>query len=70
MNTEQYQLGKELDSFNHQQVQNEILAILENGSSVVIDMSACHFQCWSARVALFQESGSLEGAEDMPVRNQ
>lgn len=43
MNTEQYQLGKELDSFNHQQVQNEILAILENGSSVVIDMSACHY---------------------------
>jgi len=43
MNEERYQVGKELDSFNYQQVQDDILAILERGSSVVIDMTACHY---------------------------
>ena len=40
---ETYQLGKELDSFNHQQVQDDILAILEKGISVLLDMAACHY---------------------------
>ena len=40
---ERYQLGKELDSFNYQQVQDDILAILEKGCSVVIDMTACNY---------------------------
>jgi anti-sigma B factor antagonist len=43
MNTESYKLGTELDSFNHQQVQNDILAILEKGCSAVIDMTACNY---------------------------
>jgi anti-sigma B factor antagonist len=43
MNTETYQLGEELDSFNYQQVQDDILAILEKGSSVVLDMTACNY---------------------------
>ena len=43
MNTETYKLGAELDSFNYQQVQDDILAILEKGSSVVLDMSACNY---------------------------
>jgi anti-anti-sigma factor len=43
MNTETYQLGKELDSFNYQEVQNAILAILEKGCSVELDMSACNY---------------------------
>ena len=43
MNTEVYQLGKELDSFNYQQVQDDILAILEKGSNAVIDMTACNY---------------------------
>jgi len=43
MNTEVYQVAKELDSFNYQQVQNDILAILEKGSNAVIDMTACHY---------------------------
>ena len=38
MNTEVYQLGKELDSFNYQQVQDDILAILEKGSNAVKDV--------------------------------
>ena len=40
---ETYQLCKELDSFNYQQVQDDILAILEKGSNVVLDMTACHY---------------------------
>ena len=43
MNTETYQLGEELDSFNYQEVQNAILAILEKGCSVELDMSACNY---------------------------
>ncbi len=43
MNTETYQLGKELDSFNYQEVQNAILAILEKGCSVELDMTACNY---------------------------
>ncbi len=43
MNMKTYQLGKVLDSFNHEQVQDDILAILETGCSVLLDMSACHY---------------------------
>ena len=43
MNTETYKLGAELDSFNYQQVQDDILAILEIGSSVLLDMTDCHY---------------------------
>ena len=43
MNTETYKLGAELDSFNSDEVQNGILAILEKGCSVVLDMSACNY---------------------------
>ena len=43
MNSEKYQLAKELDSFNHQEVQNDILAILEKGNNVILDMSDCNY---------------------------
>ncbi|MBO7418328.1 MAG: STAS domain-containing protein [Bacteroidaceae bacterium] len=43
MNTEVYRLGEELDSFNYQQVQEGILAILEKGCSVVLDMTNCKY---------------------------
>ena len=43
MNIERYQIGKELDSFNYQQVREDILAILEKGSNVVIDMTECTY---------------------------
>ncbi|MBP5777528.1 MAG: STAS domain-containing protein [Prevotella sp.] len=43
MNTESYKLGKELDSFNYQEVQDGILAILEKGNCVVLDMTDCHY---------------------------
>ena len=40
---ETYKVGEKLDSFNYQQVQADILAILEKGSSVLIDMNACNY---------------------------
>ena len=40
---ESYKVGEKLDSFNYQQVQADILAILEKGSSVLIDMNACNY---------------------------
>ena len=43
MNTETYKLGAELDSFNYQQVQDDILAILNGGASVVLDMTDCNY---------------------------
>ena len=43
MDTETYVLGEELDSFNHQEVQEGIKAILEKGNSAVLDMTACKY---------------------------
>lgn len=43
MNTETYKLGKELDSFNSEEVQKGILDLLEQGGSVVLDMTACKY---------------------------
>ncbi|MBO4662185.1 MAG: STAS domain-containing protein [Bacteroidaceae bacterium] len=40
---ETYKLDKALDSFNYQQVQDDIMGILERGSGVMIDMSACNY---------------------------
>ena len=40
---ETYKLGKELDSFNYQEVQDGILAILEKGCDAVLDMTACKY---------------------------
>ena len=36
-------MGERLDSFNYQQVQDDVQAILEKGSSVLLDMTACHY---------------------------
>ena len=43
MNKDNYQIGEERDSFNYQQVQEDILAILETGCSAVLDMTACKY---------------------------
>ena len=40
---ESYKVGERLDSFNYQQVQDDVQAILEKGSSVLLDMTACHY---------------------------
>ena len=56
MNLEVYQLGEELDSFNYQQVQDDILAILEKGSDTVIDMTACKYiSSMGLRVLLYSK---------------
>lgn len=43
MNIESYQLSKELDSFNYEQVQKELLDILEKGCNVILNMSNCRY---------------------------
>ena len=54
MNIETYKVGERLDSFNYQQVQNDILAILEKGSNVLVDMNACNYiSSTGLRVLLF-----------------
>ena len=58
MNTETYKLGEELDSFNYKQVQEEILAILEKGCNVVLDMAACKYiSSTGLRVLLYTKKG-------------
>ena len=56
MNTETYKLGEELDSFNHEQVQKEILTILEKGCDAVLDMTDCKYiSCTGLRVLLYSK---------------
>ena len=43
MNLEVYQLDEQLDSFNSQEVQGDILDILEKGCNVVVDMTVCDY---------------------------
>ena len=56
MNLEKYQVGSTLDSFNYQQVQNDIEAIMERGCDTVIDMTACNYiSSIGLRVLLFSK---------------
>ena len=43
MNIEIYSLGARLDSFNYQEVQDALLAIIEKGCNAVLDMTACNY---------------------------
>lgn len=43
MSIEIYKIGESLDSFNYQQVQDDILAIMEKGSNAVVDMTVCNY---------------------------
>ena len=43
MNMEIYKLAEGLDSFNSDEVQNGIQAILEKGSNAVLDMTGCNY---------------------------
>ena len=43
MDTEVYKLGTELDSFNSQEVQDGLKAILEKGCNAVLDMTDCKY---------------------------
>ena len=54
MDTESYKLGEELDSFNYQEVQDGILAILEKGCNAELDMTDCKYiSSTGLRVLLF-----------------
>ena len=54
MDTESYKLGEELDSFNSEDVQNGILAILNKGCNAVLDMTDCNYiSSTGLRVLLF-----------------
>ena len=56
MDIETYQLGKELDSFNYQKEQDGILAILEKGHHVILDMTACQYvSSMGLRVLLYSK---------------
>ena len=43
MNAEVYKLGASLDSSNNAQEQEKILAIFDNGNSVILDMTDCTY---------------------------
>jgi len=65
MNIEIYSLGERLDSFNYQEVQDALLAIIEKGCSAVLDMTACNYvSSTGLRVLLYSkkvaESKSLQ----------
>ena len=54
MDTESYKLGEELDSFNSEEVQNGIRAILNKGCNAVLDMTDCNYiSSTGLRVLLF-----------------
>ena len=38
-----YKLGAELNSYNYQEVQDGIMAILQKGSNVVLYMTGCKY---------------------------
>ena len=54
-----------LDSFNYQQVQDEIEAILEKGCSLVLDMSACNYvSSMGLRVLLYSKKVAASKGND------
>ena len=66
MNIEIYKLAEELDSFNYQQVQDEILAILEKGCSVVLDMTVCHYiSSTGLRVLLYSKKVAASKGQEL-----
>ena len=65
MEIETYKLGEMLDSFNYQQVQDEIEAILEKGCSLVLDMSACNYvSSMGLRVLLYSKKVAASKGND------
>lgn len=59
MDFEVYQIGEQLDSFNSQEVQDGIKAIMDKGSNLVIDMTACDYiSSTGLRVLLFSKKVS------------
>lgn len=55
-----YKLGAELNSYNYQEVQDGIMAILEKGSNVVLDMTGCKYvSSMGLRVLLYSKKVAM-----------
>lgn len=69
MNTETYKLGEELDSFNSEEVQKGILDLLEQGGSVVLDMTACKYISSSGlRVLLYTKKVAASKGQELYLK--
>jgi anti-anti-sigma factor len=54
-----YKVGESIDSFNYKQAQEDIVALLDNGSNLVLDMSNCKYISSSGlRVLLYSKKVS------------
>jgi len=70
MNTETYKLGEELDSFNSQEVQNGIQAILEKGCNAVLDMTDCKYiSSTGLRVLLFTKKMAAMKGQNLCLKS-
>ncbi len=55
-----YKLGAELNSYNYQEVQDGIMAILEKGNNVVLDMTGCKYvSSMGLRVLLYSKKVAM-----------
>ena len=69
--TETYKLGKELDSFNYQEVQDGIKAILERGCNAILDMTDCtYISSTGLRVLLFSKKVAASKGLNFYVADQ
>ena len=70
MNTETYRLGEELDSFNSQEVQDSLKAILEKGSNVMLDMTDCRYiSSTGLRVLLFTKKMAAMKGQNLCLKS-
>ena len=70
MNTETYKLGEELDSFNSQEVQDSLKAILEKGSNVMLDMTDCRYiSSTGLRVLLFTKKMAAMKGQNLSLKS-
>ena len=70
MNTETYKLGEELDSFNSQEVQDSLMAILEKGSNVMLDMTDCRYiSSTGLRVLLFTKKMAAMKGQNLCLKS-
>lgn len=60
MDLEIYKLGKELDSYNYQSVQDDLQAILDKNSSLILDMTGCKYvSSMGLRVLLYSKKVAM-----------
>ena len=70
MNTETYKLGEELDSFNSQEVQDGLKAILDKGCNAVLDMTDCKYiSSTGLRVLLFTKKMAAMKGQNLCLKS-